>query len=95
MDYIKLKCEKCSTINSLILKSNNICKCQSCLKEFSLLDLIEKQLINQNKRTYSREQEGQILNIIISMAHSDNGTPILYGIDEILKFAKKVLDKFN
>lgn len=52
MNYIKLDCPKCKHIHSLIFKINNICKCQSCLKEFEMEDLIEKQLINAARKKH-------------------------------------------
>lgn len=50
MNYIKLDCPKCKKIHSLMFKANNICKCPSCLKEFEMEDLIERQLINVGRR---------------------------------------------
>ena len=91
MNYIKLDCPRCKSYHSLIFKDNNICKCPSCLKEFEMNDLIETQLINQNRKEFTKKQETKIIDIVMEIAHSDNGNPILCGIDEIVKFAKKVL----
>lgn len=40
--YIKLDCPNCPTYHTLMLKANDICKCPSCLKEFTLNHLINK-----------------------------------------------------
>jgi len=47
MDYIKLDCPKCKKIHTLILKSDYVCKCPSCLREYKTHVLIENQLIKR------------------------------------------------
>lgn len=47
--YIKLDCPNCKTIHTLMLKAFGVCKCQSCLYEFSIERLIKKRDNKLNK----------------------------------------------
>ena len=40
--YIRLNCSKCKTINTQMLKANDIVKCPSCLRERTLKSFIDK-----------------------------------------------------